>query len=244
MAASALLSKVYLYEGKNDLAQSEASKVINSGNYSLEPDLNNVFLTGSAETIWQLDLPFNKYTWEGQAFVPTSAHAVPKYILNPALYNSFEPGDLRVVNWVKTNTKGTNSYNYPYKYKNNVLAANPAEGYVLLRLSEIYLIRAEAELSNGDLAGAANDLNVIRSRAGLSNTEASDGTSLFLAIQNERRHELFCEGGNRWFDLKRWNLATDILNIIKPSWKPNAQLYPIPVSQINADPNLAQNPGY
>jgi hypothetical protein len=244
MTASAILAKVYLYNGKSDLALAEASKVINSGVFSLEPGLNNVFLTGSAETIWQLDLPFNKYTWEGQAFVPTSSHGVPKYMLNAALYNSFEPGDLRLTSWVKTNTNGTKTYHYPYKYKNNALATTATEGYVLLRLAEFYLIRAEAELNQGDLADAVNDLNLIRTRAGLPNTMAADAAALFSAIQNERRHELFCEGGNRWFDVKRWNLATDVLGAVKATWNANGQLYPVPVYQINSNPNLAQNPGY
>ena len=244
LTASAILAKVYLYNGKNELALAESSKVINSGNFSLEPDLSNVFLTGSAETIWQLDLPFNKYTGVGQAFVPTSATGVPKYVLNAALFNSFEEGDLRVTNWTKTNTKGTKSYHYPYKYKNNALATVATEGYVLMRLGEIYLIRAEAELNQGDLLDAANDLNLIRLRAGLPNSTANDTQSIFLAIQGERRHELFCEEGNRWFDLKRWNFANDVLGNIKASWNTNSQLYPIPVYQINSDPNLVQNPGY
>lgn len=244
LTASAILAKVYLYQNKNVLASAEASKVINSGNFSLETDPNNVFLTGSAETIWQLDLPFNKYTWVGQAFVPTSSHAVPRYILNPILLSSFEPGDLRRSDWVKTNISGTKSYNYPYKYKNNVLAQSATEGYVLMRLAEIYLIRAESELNSGDLTDAAADLNMIRARAGLPNTEAADAASLFTALENERQHELFCEEGNRWFDLKRWNLANTILGVEKSSWTATSQLYPVPVSQIKADPNLTQNPGY
>jgi hypothetical protein len=244
LTASAVLAKVYLYQNKNDLAAAEASKVINSGTFSLETDPNNVFLTGSAETIWQLDLPFNKYTWLGQAFVPTSTRAVPKYILNPALVNSFEPGDIRLADWVKTNVSGTKSYSYPYKYKNNVLAQSATEGYILMRLAEVYLIRAEAEINSGNLTDGAADLNLIRARAGLSNTEAADAASLLTALQNERQHELFCEEGNRWFDLKRWELVNTILGAEKPSWTNTAQLYPVPISQIKADPNLTQNAGY
>ena len=244
LTASAMLAKVYLYLGKSDLALAESSKVINSGNFMLEPNLSNVFLTLSAETIWQLDLPFARYTWEGLIFVPTSAHAVPRYVLNSALYNSFEAGDLRLTSWVKTNKSGTKTFNYPFKYKNNALATSATEGYVLLRLAEIYLIRAEAELNQGDLNDAISDLNLIRNRAGLANTGASDASSIFAAIQNERQHELFCEGGNRWFDLKRWNLAGAVLGSEKTTWNPNGQLYPVPVYQIDADPNLNQNPGY
>ncbi|MGZ3821414.1 MAG: RagB/SusD family nutrient uptake outer membrane protein [Mucilaginibacter sp.] len=244
LAASALLARVFLCQGKYDQAAAEATKVINSGNFELEADLNKVFLSGSAETIWQLDLPFNKYTWEGQTFVPSSSHAEPKYVLTADLYNSFEPGDLRVTSWTKTNKVGSKSYNYPYKYKNNVLATTASEGYVLLRLSEQYLIRAEAELKLGDLNSAANDINQVRNRAGLSNTEANTNDDIFSAIQAERRHEFFCEGGSRWFDLKRWNVTTPVLGPSKTSWNINDQLYPIPVTQISSNPNLIQNPGY
>lgn len=244
LTASAILAKVFLYQGKNNLAVAEAGKVINSGNFQLESDLNNVFLSGSAETIWQLDLPFNKYTWEGTAFVPTSSHGTPKYVINANLLNSFEEGDLRLSSWTKTNTSGTKSYIYPYKYKNNSLATVATEGYVLMRLADIYLIRAEAEMNSGDLGDALNDLNMIRARAGLTAVAATDGPSVFAAIRNERRHELFCEGGSRWFDLKRWNLANETLAPLKSSWSVNAILYPIPLDEINANPELVQNPGY
>lgn len=244
LAASALLARVFLYQGKYDQAEVEATKVINSGNFQLETDLNNVFLSGSVETIWQLDLPFNKYTWEGQTFVPTSTRAVPKYVLTAALFGSFEIGDLRISSWTKTNTAGGKTYRYPYKYKNNALATTATESYVLMRLSEQYLIRAEAEMKLGDLTSAASDLDLVRNRAGLSNSDATTPAAIFAAIQVERRHEFFCEAGNRWFDLKRWGIATDVLGSIKTTWNSNAQLYPVPVSQISANPNLIQNPGY
>jgi len=244
LAASALLARVFLYQGKYDLAVAEASKVINSGNFQLEADLNNVFLSGSAETIWQFDLPFNRYTWEGQTFVPTSSRAVPRYVLTNDLFSSFEPGDQRAVSWTKTNSAGSKSYVYPYKYKSNALAAVASEGYVLLRLSEQYLIRAEAEMKLGDLSSAVADLNLIRNRAGLPNSTANTTATVFTAIQAERRHEFFCEGGSRWFDLKRWNLVNEVLAPLKTSWNTSDQLYPIPVNQISSDPNLIQNPGY
>jgi hypothetical protein len=115
---------------------------------------------------------------------------------------------------------------------------------VILRLAEQYLIRAEAEANLDNLIGAITDLNMIRNRAGLPNTTASDKTTILLAIENERQAELFCEGGNRWFDLKRTNRANKILSSEKANWKQSAALYPIPQTEINADPNLTQNIGY
>lgn len=244
LAASALLAKVYLYEGKYDLAQTEAAKVINSGSFRLEPDLNNVFLSRSSETIWQLDLPFVKYTWEGQNFVPTSVKAIPRYVLTAGLYASFEPGDRRQTNWIKVNTVSAQNYPYPFKYKNNATATSATENYVVLRLADQYLIRAEAEANQNDFSDAANDLNTIRNRAGLPNSTATGKPSLMSAIVNERRREFFCEWGNRWFDLKRENLAVAVLGQVKTNWNINDELYPIPITQINNNPNLVQNPGY
>jgi hypothetical protein len=244
LVASAMLAKVYLYMGKYDLAQAEASKVINSGIFTLEPDLSNVFLSSSGETIWQLDLPNNKYTWEGQNFVPTSTLVKPRYILTPSLAGSFENGDQRLTKWVKVNSLVGVNYPYPYKYKNNTFATVATENYVMLRLGEQYLIRAEAETQQNDVVDAVNDLNTIRNRAGLLNTTASDQATLLSAIVTERRHELFCEWGNRWLDLKRLNLATTVLSPLKPTWNVNDELYPVPQVEINTNSFLMQNPGY
>ena len=110
---------------------------------------------------------------------------------------------MRATSWINTNIVSGKGYPYPYKYKNNNAATAATENYVVLRLGEQYLIRAEAEANQNDLSGAANDLNTIRNRAGLANIIVSDKSSLMAAIMSERRHELFCEWGNRWFDLKR-----------------------------------------
>jgi hypothetical protein len=56
--------------------------------------------------------------------------------------------------------------------------------------------------------------------------------------------ELFAEFGHRWFDLIRTNRANAVLAPIKPQWKPTAVLYPVPYTEIVADPNLTQNAGY
>lgn len=243
LTASALLAKVYLYNGKYAMAKPETDKVINSGLFALESDLALVFTSSSTEIIWQLELPFNKFNWEGQSFVPGSSSALPNYIITPGLYASFEPGDQRVVQWINVNTVNSQNFPYPFKYKNNAANTNVNENYVVLRLADQYLIRAESEANLGDITGAVADINLIRSRAALTPIAATDKSSAMSAIVNERRHELFCEWGNRWFDLKRWNLANSVLGS-KPNWNTNVQLYPIPITQINSNPNLSQNPGY
>jgi starch-binding outer membrane protein, SusD/RagB family len=244
--ASALLAKVYLYQKNWVEAEKNATEIINSGIYSLETDLNNVFLTGSNETIWKLSsvIP-GLETWEGYFFVPTSSDVVPSYIITDNLLHAFENGDERLQKWLSKNTVNGNDYYYPYKYKLGYDGLSiPMEDYVVFRLSEQYLIRAEARAQQGNLSDAISDLNVIRNKAGLQNTNATDQSSLLSDIQHERQVELFCEWGNRWFDLKRTEKATEVLSLIKPGWQANDTLYPIPQIELNSNPFLSQNPGY
>jgi hypothetical protein len=117
-----------------------------------------------------------------------------------------------------------------------------------LRLAEQYLIRAESEANGagGGDSASIGDLNVIRVRAGLN--PLPDTTSdIMQAIVQERRIELFAEWGHRWLDLKRWGIALATLDTIPGkigTINGNQLLYPIPISDIQSDPNLAQNPGY
>ena len=67
------------------------------------------------------------------------------------------------------------------------------------------------------------------------------------AVQKEWRIEFFAEWGHRWLDLKRWGNAIQVLGGIpyKSGWINATQLlYPIPISEIDDDPNLTQNSGY
>ena len=244
-AATALLAKVYLFKGNYPAAESEASKVISSGKFNIMSDLNSVFLSTSTEAILKLvPVAPGKETTEGGLFVVSSTTVKPKYVLNNNLFNSFETADKRKSNWVNINTVAGQQYPYPYKYKKATTTGTPTENYVLSRLAEQYLIRSEARANMGDIPGSTSDLNVIRNRAGLPNTTANDKPTLLTAIEKERQSELFCELGNRWFDLKRNNSATSILGPLKAMWNPTAILYPIPAVEIKANPNLVQNQGY
>ena len=244
-AAVALLARVYLYNYDWVDAENEATIIINSGIYSMDNDLNSVFKSSSNETIWQL-VPVNPYvnTWEGNEIIPYSIDATPTYLLTNTLVNSFEAGDMRKLAWVQSENFSGQTIYYPYKYKIN--SGPPiTEFYVVLRLAEQYLIRAESRANVDDIEGAQNDLNAIRNRAGLSNTTAIDKTSLLKAIEHERQIELFAEWGNRWFDLKRTGRANTILGSLKPStWQATDTLWPIPNSQILLNPSLKQNAGY
>ncbi|HEU5168011.1 MAG TPA: RagB/SusD family nutrient uptake outer membrane protein [Chitinophagaceae bacterium] len=246
--ATALLARAYLFLKDWANAEAQATEVINSGVYSLPSNLLTVFQPSSTETIWQL-VRDNNNTSEGATFIPSSGTARPRYVLTNFLMNSFEAGDLRRMNWIGVNTVSNPpvNYYYPFKYKSRT-ATQATEYYVVLRLSEQYLIRAEARAQQNKLAGpnsAEPDINIIRTRAGLASTTASDKSSLLIAIAKERRTELFTEWGHRWFDLKRTKTADEVLTIAKaPNWQPTDALYPIPLIQLQLNPFLGQNPGY
>ena len=107
------------------------------------------------------------------------------------------------------------------------------------------MIRAEARTHLGDYVGARADLNKVRNRAGLPNTEADNMESLLDAIIQERRVELFTEQGHRWFDLRRTGKASAALSNLKPGWAETDSWLPIPENELLLNDNLLpQNPGY
>lgn len=243
--AAALLARLYLYRGQWAEAEMEADSLINlTSVYSLTTNLNNVFLKNSSETIWQLMavLPkFNSYT--GGFIQPTGAPTLIS--LTPQLIANFLLADNRKAAWTKNVTVGTQIYTYPYKFKVGQNAASVTEYTMVFRLAEQYLIRAEARARQNKLNEAKSDLNVIRNRAGLSNSTAISQAEILSAIGIERSLELFAEFGDRWLDLKRTGNADLVMPVIKGSnWSTNDQLYPIPQNEIIRNPNLIQNPGY
>lgn len=240
---SAFLARVYFYQQNWQQAEAEASTVIGSGVYSLGQDLDKVFLNSSNETIWQISTvtTTTPATIFGAQYLP--AAGIPIFVLYDTLANSFEANDLRKQHWAKSIVQSGKTYYYPYKYKlKDATASN--EYPVMLRLSEMLLIRAEALAQQNNLTDARRDLDSVRHRAGLPSTTATTQTAILKALEHERWVELFTENGDRWFNLKRLNKATEALSPIKPSWKAYQQLYPIPQSAIQSNRNLKDNEGY
>lgn len=245
-ACKALLARVHLYSKDWLKAESNATDVIQSMQYSLLPNLNSVFLKNSNEAIWQLSPSNSSWnTWEGSLILPASSTSSPTYLITSNLLQSFEAGDLRRTVWVNSRIFGGVTLYFPQKYKVYGNGAPITEYYIVLRLAEQFLIRAEARAMMNNITGAQADLNIIRNRASLANTSANTQNSLLSSIAQERRVELFAEWGHRWYDLKRTNQADVVLGNLKPStWQTTDKLWPIPVSELNANPQLTQNPGY
>lgn len=131
-----------------------------------------------------------------------------------------------------------------------------AEDFPVLRYADILLIEAEAmnELGMTSQAEApatsinsGGPLNQVRRRAGLPDVQGLNQSDLRLKILHERRMELAFEG-DRWFDLIRINNGQYGLDFLQSIGKTNATskflLLPIPQTEIDANPNLTQNPGY
>lgn len=246
LACKALLARVYLYLKSYTEAANEASAVLNqTGVFSLEQDPSKVFLITSKETIWQLQsVSAGQNTKEGSIFI-FQAGPPTTIALNPVLVNSFNVGDLRKTNWIKSVSKGISTWYHAFKYKEQNTTAASKEYSIVLRLAEQYLIRAEARAYQGDLIGAKEDVNKIRNRAGLAQTAASTKEEIFNAIMQERRWEFFTEHGHRFFDLKRFNRLDTELAPIKAGWNSSDSLFPIPQNELSTNPNLgSQNPGY
>lgn len=244
-AATAMLAKVYLFQEKWSAAESTASIVINlTGQYLLRPDINQVFLKNSTETIWQLQAVVPGSNSYAGALFPFTA--LPSNVsLTPQLLSSFDAGDLRLASWIKKVTVNGTNYYYAHKYKAGQNSASITEYTMVLRLAELYLIRAEARARQSLFTGANADLNSLRSRANLAPVNLSTLSSVLDEVEQQRRCELFAEAGDRWFDLRRNGRLHSTMGTVKaPNWIITDQLYPIPQIEINRNNLFIQNPGY
>lgn len=151
-----------------------------------------------------------------------------------------------VYKFTAKNTDGTQAANY-----------NPAfasTDFPVFRLADAYLMRAEALFNSGDAAGAANDVNVIRTRAfgdATHNITAAQLTANPLYLLWERGREFYYEAQRRT-DLVRFGKFTD--GNYNWVWKggtyngtntdSHLNIFPIPGDEVSANPNIKQNSGY
>jgi hypothetical protein len=245
LVASALLSRVYLYSGQWKEAESESTSLITNSIFTMETDLSKVFLKGSTSTILSLKSRGSNNASDGTFYLLAPSYIVYKSSwLTSHVAEAFEPADLRRSKWVGSAVSNGETVYYSSKYKETSNSTPSKEYSVLLRIEEQYLIRAEARAHLGDITGARQDLNTIRNRAGLGNTNAATLNNLLEAVLHERQVEFFLELGHRFFDLKRLGFANAVLGSIKPGWDATDVLLPIPESEILLNSNLTQNTGY
>jgi len=247
--AGALLARTYLYLGRWAEAEAESDAIITSGVYGASlPALDLVFKKESIETIWQMQPVRANINTNEAFFFLTTGGTRPSYEITQNLLSAFEPNDNRKTQWIGFSSPVANpTWAFPAKYKAGT-SVTVTEYYIVFRLTEQYLIRAEARAHQGGskFAQALTDLNTVRSRAGLPAANPADQNAFDLVMEKERQVEFFAEWGHRWLDLKRTNRAETILKPLSltNSWKPGSELYPVPAGEIGNNPLLVQNPGY
>ena len=147
-----------------------------------------------------------------------------------------------------------NLYPYPRKVEGHPWVDNPASGRTIkdlyvYRLAETYLLRAEAYLRNEQPQLAADDINVLRTRANADPVASSDVTLDY--ILDERARELMYETPRRRTLIRMGVLVERVRNYgLLESARNTIQdyhnLWPIPQEAIDANfvAELQQNPGY
>ena len=231
--ASALLSRVYLMQGEDQKAAEAADRVLQSDAFSLAPTFADAFNNASdiGEYIFAIQINSQDGTNDLNTFYAASTDGgrgdiniqpqhLNRYDSTDArgdfFYTDPSTGEVRTKKWQDDESDGAN--------------------IPVLRLAEMYLTRAEANLRNGSTIGAppVDDVNTVRERAGLSLLSSVTVDD----VLRERRLELSFEG-NLLHDLKRTERSVGDL-----SFDANDLVYPIPQRECDANPEISQNPGY
>jgi starch-binding outer membrane protein, SusD/RagB family len=206
-SAKALLARLYLYQERWSDAANYANQVINTTGFTFATNYT-FYNTINPELIFQLqNIPVDAATAESfsNLYNGTEFNGRGDCPFSQDLKNLFllEPTDIR---YSATLTRNGNKFAggvglFTLKYPN---AATRADDPNILRISEMFLIRSEANFRGSLSVGSSTplqDLNRTRTRAGLPNL----ATVTLTAILNERRKE-FCFEGLRRMDLLRNNL--------------------------------------
>lgn len=242
-AAKALLARVYLYHGDMDLAEQNATDVIGDENFSLfgPDDFTKIYTEKETEeSVFELVFdPQNPSAFNSATYLRDDAlRSDVFFIANEDLNTFFEnrPDDLRsqLVDFVN-NDVSIEPDGRTQKYRGETTKDNSA---YIIRLAEVYLIRAEAR---GMTSAGLSDLNKIRTSRGMTALKLSDFETeddYINAILDERRAELNFEG-HRLYDLARTGKVDEVLGDgVNP-------IMPIPEREINASNGIVdQNPGY
>ncbi|WP_266364458.1 RagB/SusD family nutrient uptake outer membrane protein [Tellurirhabdus rosea] len=225
-AAQAILARVYLQQGNFAAARDAANRVITSGQYSLAPSYAEAFTDASPETVFKIIVTdqdgvndLNTY------FASTTNQGRGDVRVQQKYRQQFAAGDVRGTFFTTT---GQNTFTNKF---------NDRFGDVpVVRLAEMHLIRAEANVRLNAAVGATPlaDVNAIRARAG-----AAPLTAVTLAsVLTERRLELAFEG-QQIHDVKRTGASVG-----STAFSANNLILPIPQREIDTNKELTQNQGY
>jgi tetratricopeptide (TPR) repeat protein len=248
-AVQALLCRVYLYSGDWENAGKYASLVIDNSQLAYGEDYLSMYngMVAGKEAIFRIN-GTKKAKTLGQFYAPSNPIAIAADTLM-SLYD--DPNDIRL-GLFKPLTDNAKKY-ATLKYYISVAKDDNTERYdpIVLRVSEMYLNRAEAYLNLNQPEKAIADLKVIIARA-LKKTvseiqiSTSDKTEIASLIEKERARELCFEGHN-FFDITRrgkdlvrgTGSYSEVRYIGYPS---DYFVLPIPQAELDANPNMVGNP--
>jgi starch-binding outer membrane protein, SusD/RagB family len=269
-AASAFLARVYLQMGNFAEARDAANTVIQSGFYNLNPTVTAAFLNdNTAESVFEIQQNDQNNAGgenDGMATFYASLVGIGRgdvqvlsfynddpedyiFLQRVTTYDLYEDQDTRKDPLVYVGVGRRAGRLYSAKW------TSPGQNLPIIRLAEMYLIRAEANLEEGTNTGAdpVDDVNIVRERAGASLLGAVTLDDVYL----ERRLELAFEG-HRGHDIKRleqdlegWSFDDDLNTyVLLPEnvipWDSELLVFPIPQREVDANSVIAaqQNPGY
>lgn len=240
-SAKAMLARVYLQQGNYAQARNLANEVIEDGasvGLTLTPSVTAPFrVRNSSESLFEIQQndQYNAGTANDGLttfFAPSNKGRGDVAVL-AAFLDQFEPTDLRGPDAGLLFTEDTGGRAGRIRTtKWNEFGQN----LPIIRLAEMYLVRAEANFELGSVVGATPlaDINTIRERAG-----ATPLTTLTLNdVLLERQLELAFEGV-RIHDIRRRQRNTGTL-----AWNSPRLVFPIPLYELNLNKALVQNPGY
>ena len=233
--AAAMLSRVYLMQGNYPAAAAAANRVIASGKYQLVADVTNEYpgttqqpVSNTSEDIYAQQMNTQSGANVVNEYYGSSSYGGRGDIqVESATLSLFEPTDTRRTLFFD-DAGSTRTLKYQNQYAN----------VPILRLAEMYLTLAEANLRTGVTTGmdALTAVNTVRTRAGIAPLTRAQLT--VDAVLQERTRELLFEG-QQLHDLKRTKR-----NIGSIPWNSPRLIFPIPQREIQSNPALTQNEGY
>ena len=256
-----MLSRVYLYTGQYQNVIDAADQVTTP--LAAAADLLDVFEDTVNDGIvieWGINTTSEANLAASNVGVlysqSNATSTISEYAVEFEFFNSISPDDLRRAVIQFTGTNQGNNYNAVRKFLGEAGQVNGRVDIKVMRAAEVLLNKAEAQFELGQTDAARTTLDELRANRYVAFTGGENGQALEDAIQFERRVEL-CFEGHRFFDIKRRGEALTRSNngdIIDGTGTPPEVLtlpagdfrfqFPVPVDEINANPNFAQNDGY
>lgn len=238
-AAKALLARVYLQQGNYPAARDAAHEVIENSGRTLSTKYANAFNhdVNQSEDIFAIQI--TKQTGENEV---TNLYASEN--------NGGRGGDIEIRSTYLAKFTDINDERRNFNYINPDNGRRLTSKYTnqfgdvqLMRLAEMYLIRAEANFIEGTFLGNTPlaDINLLRTRANAANLL----TVNLASILRERELELAMEGF-AIHDLKRTKRSIDVFadgSKLIP-YNDNTLVFPIPLREMDTNSKITQNPGY